>query len=421
MQAMFGVRALVVLACLLMQPVPGWAQVDQQRAAAYFKEAQALCEKESAQLWAVSLCGPMVIADAATQTLATNEPPPAGPRPPMLGFVNAPIEWGGVQWSAYVWSLIPADDAQARGRLLVHEMHHRVQPVLGQMLTGEPNDHLDTKDGRYWLQLEWRALAAALGSSGEPRTSAIRDALTFRSTRRLLFPGTANNERIDELREGLAQYTGTVVAAPSTAAAVTDAIKQLADAERAPTFVRTFAYPSGTAYGLLLDVFDPGWNRRMDPDPDLGWTLRAAAEIDAPANAEIAASRYGGPALRLAEEKRHEEQQARVAELRRRFVDGPMLLVPRSRGAMINTTWVTPIPGEGTVFFEYRVTGEWGRLESKGGLLESADGLTLKLSAPFRTEGPMLSGDGWTVVLTSGWVARPGVRAGDFQIVRADR
>jgi len=75
---------------------------------------------------------------------------------------------------------------------------------------GGSNDHLDTLEGRLWLQLEWRALARALETDGGERLTAIRDALAFRRTRRDLFPGAAEAERKAEIREGLAQYTGTV-------------------------------------------------------------------------------------------------------------------------------------------------------------------------------------------------------------------
>ena len=67
--------------CLLFVVVaaaPAAAQVDQARAEQYFKEAKALCERDGGRLWGVSLCGPMVIADAATGTIATSQP---GPRP----------------------------------------------------------------------------------------------------------------------------------------------------------------------------------------------------------------------------------------------------------------------------------------------------------------------------------------------------
>ncbi len=43
--------------------------------------------------------------------------------------------------------------------------------------------------------------------------------------------------------------------------------------------MRTFAYPSGSAYGLLLDGWSPGWNRQLRPDDDLGRLLMDAAKL----------------------------------------------------------------------------------------------------------------------------------------------
>jgi hypothetical protein len=359
----------------------------------------------------------MVFADPATRSIMTNRPAPAADRPPVLGFVNAPIEWGGTRWAAYVWPMIPKDDAQARGRLMLHELFHRVQAELGLMVSGPSNDHLDALEGRYWLRLEWRALARALKSTGPDRIAATRDALAFRDMRRNTFPGAAESERADELREGLAQYTGTVAAAASRTEAVADGVRQLAAAENAPTFVRTFAYPSGTAYGLLLDSLSPGWTRAITSASDLGTLVMRAAKIRPATDAEASANGYRGGELRIAEEGRARAQQLRLAELRRRFVEGPLLIVPRGRGAMINTTGATPVPGEGTVFLEYRVTAEWGSLESNG-VLQSADGATLRLPAPFQTTGNTLTGEGWKVVLSPGWGVRAGDRAGDFRVVR---
>ena len=67
-------------------PPPAVAQVDQQRAQEYFKEAQALCERDGGRLWGVSICAPMVIGDARTQTFATSQPPPDAPRPKLIGL-----------------------------------------------------------------------------------------------------------------------------------------------------------------------------------------------------------------------------------------------------------------------------------------------------------------------------------------------
>jgi len=408
--------ALLGLAWTLWLAEPADAQVDPDLARRYFQEAAELCARDDGRLWGVSLCGPMVFADPTTGTMATSQPAPEADRPPTLGFVNAPVDWGGTRWAAYVWPLIPADDAAARGRLLVHELFHRVQADLGLMTVGQPNEHLDSVEGRYWLQLEWRALARALEASGTSRVDAIGDALAFRAARRARFAEAAERERVDEIREGLAQYTGTVVATASPEAAVASAVAQLADYATRPTFVSVFGYPTGVAYGLLLDAADPGWTRRFGPSDDLGRLLSEASGVEAAPDADAAAARYDGPRLRAAEDAREAARRTRIAELRRRFVDGPVLIVPRGRGAMLSTQGATPIPGEGIVYLEYRLSAEWGELESTG-ILQSADGRTLRLPAPFERQGATLTGEGWTIALAPGWTVRPGPRPGDFAIV----
>src|SRR5690349_16149844 len=126
-------RRLLLLA-LLVPSAPARAQVDAARAATWFAEADTLCRRDNGELWGVSLCGPMVIADRATQTRATNAPAPDGPLPPLIGIVNAPVQWGDQRWAAYTWQNFPVDDQQARRRLLIHELFHRVQPQLGMYL-----------------------------------------------------------------------------------------------------------------------------------------------------------------------------------------------------------------------------------------------------------------------------------------------
>lgn len=398
---------------------PAAAQVDPERAQAYFAEAAALCAREGGRLWGVSLCGPMVFADPVSGTIAANQRVPDAPRPRVLGYANAALEWGGERWSTFIWPMIP-DDEGARARMMLHELFHRVQPDLGLYLAtseGE-NEHLDTPEGRYWMQLEWRALAEALRADGPRQIQALRDAMAFRSARRKRFPGAAERERISEINEGLAQYTATAAAASSAETAAADAVTQLVEAPDRDSFVRTFAYASGAAYGVLLDARSPGWTRRIRATDDLGELLMTAADIEPSRSVELAARCYGEPELWAAEEEREAVRQARIAELRARFVDGPVLVVPRGRNASFITTGVTPIPGHGTIYPSFRVSGDWGRIEAEE-VLMSPDGTTLAVPAPFATEGRTLSGDGWTVVLETGWTVEPGPRDGDYQVVAA--
>lgn len=397
---------------------PAAAQVDQQRAETYFNEAVTLCQRDGGRLWGVSLCGPMVFADARTRTLATNQPRPSGDWPQALGFTNAPIEWDGSRWVTYMWDFTTAlPTARARREFLLHELFHRIQADLGLMTLSGQNAHLDMLEGRLWLRLEWRALSRALEQSGEERKRTLSDAAAFRLKRRSLFANAAENERVEEIREGLAQYTGIVATADSPADAVASMIEHLAAAEGHETFLQQ-AYATGTAYGILLDDASADWRRRVRSDADLGQMLMATLEITPTADAVEASARYGGVEIRSAEQVRDEQRKARLLELRNRFVDGPVLLVPSGGGTTFNAVGATPIPEVGTVFvLPYRTKGDWGTLEATNGILVNDDGKRW-LPGPIRMEGSNISGDGWTVTVALGWSVQTGPRPGDYQIVR---
>ncbi|AQG81060.1 hypothetical protein AWR27_18085 [Spirosoma montaniterrae] len=284
-------------------------------------------------------------------------------------------------------------------------------PLSGQ------NAHLDTFEGRIWLRLEWRALSRALAQSGEDRKRTLGDAAAFRLKRRSLFGNAAENERVEEIREGLAQYTGIVVVADSRADAIASTIEHLAAAEGHETFLQQ-SYAAGTAYGVLLDDASADWRRNVRSNSDLGQMLMAALNVAPAADAVEASARYGGPEIRSAEQTRAEQRRTRERELRSRFVDGPVLLIPSGGGTTFNAVGATPIPGVGTVFvLPCRVKGEWGTLEATNGILVNDDGKR-RLAGPIRIEGINIRGEGWTVMVASGWTVRPGPRSGDYQIMR---
>lgn len=398
---------------------PTMAQVDQQLAREYFKEAKALCERDSGRLWGVSICAPMIIADLRTQTSATSQPPPVAPRPKVVGLVNAPFDWNGVTWIAYTWNDLATAPAWRRREIMLHEMFHGVQPQLGLGVGLTENEHLDAADGRYWVQLEWRALAQALKTQGAQRTSAIRDALAFRQRRRSLYAAAAENERALEINEGTASYTGTVLAAPSRADAMANAQVTLASVEKGESFVRTFAYASGPAYGLLLDEVSPGWQRTLRASDDVGTLLMNALAVRPSTDSEGAAGKYGGGELLVAEQRRERLRQDRINELRRQFVDGPVLVLPGGGRTASDSRDATVIPGVGTVYFHaYRASGPWGTLVAEKGVLLATDGRSRSVPTPVRREDGTVSGDGWTFTAATGWIVREGPRRGDFEVVK---
>jgi hypothetical protein len=279
------------------------------------------------------------------------------------------------------------------------------------------NEHLDTLEGRYLVRLEWRALTKALQSDGERRRSALADALAFRRARYAQFAGAQENERRMEINEGLAQYTATVAAAAGPREAEEDAAYQLVNAVENATFVRTFPYASGAAYGLLLDDYSPGWRQHVKATDDLSAMSAAAAKITPAGDTGAAAARYGGAELRMFEERREAERKEKLADMRRRFVDGPVVVLPGAKSFAFTTNGMFPIPGVGTVYQNFRGSGEWGAVEAAA-IVVSEDRKTLLLAAPAGFDVESRSGDGWKVTAASGWKIVKGTRAGDYILSR---
>jgi hypothetical protein len=261
-------------------------------------------------------------------------------------------------------------------------------------------------------------LARALGASGTARTSAIADALAFRAARHQRFSDAAASEHVVDINEGIATYTQFVTGSEGAQDAIRNAIAALAAAETGTSFVRTFAYASGAGYGLLLDALSPGWHRKITGASDLGQLLSAAAGVTTAPDAVAAAARYDGAQLRAAEEQRDREQQVIIDELRRRYVDGPVLIVPRAGSGSSNNMGATVIPGAGTVFRAMANKGAWGFFDAQSGALVSADGETISLPAPVVVDATTLRGDGWTATVGPGWTVQPGPRPGSFRVVR---
>ncbi len=149
--------------------------IDLAEAKTRFAEAKKLAQADHGQLWGKSVEGPMMFVDPRTRYVVGNQADaegllkPAGDvfigkLPPKIPIANTACQWAGVHWSMVLWPL--PEDETTRTILLMHESWHRIQNDLGLPPLDPPNAHLDTMPGRYWLQLEWRALARALTTQG---------------------------------------------------------------------------------------------------------------------------------------------------------------------------------------------------------------------------------------------------------------
>src|SRR5258707_261288 len=254
--------ALLMFACVVSSAPPAApaapaapSLIDVAQAKVAFAEAEAVSNKEGGRLWGKKLYGGLFFVDPDSRAVVANEADAGGvlhaangvyigTLPQELIVSNAPIEWQGKRWTMLMWPTIPTDTIDRR-ITFAHELFHRIQPALGLMALDSPNLQLDTPEGRLWLQLEWRGLAASLVEQGPAQIQAIRDALAFRSHRHELFPGSAQTEASLEIAEGIPEYTGAIAGEPDRDSARWRAIAKLTDSDQSITFVRSFAYTSG--------------------------------------------------------------------------------------------------------------------------------------------------------------------------------
>lgn len=161
------------------------------------------------------------------------------------------------------------EDPDMRHVTLAHELFHRIhEDGLHIPKIDGDNAQLDSLDGRFLLQLEWRALAVALQApTFAARRRAIADAILFCRERYRPFPAAAANEAALEASQGIAEYTGVRLGLPTPSERTRYALRDLSAFLQVPSFVRTLAYASGPAYGLLLDASNPGWLHKFAANP----------------------------------------------------------------------------------------------------------------------------------------------------------
>ena len=408
-------------------PPPG---IDTAAVRTLFQEAVALTARDSGRLWGRSLQGPLLIVDPATRTVLADSPDLAellhplgglftGTLPQSENAANTRFNWGGRAWAMIMWP--PPASSRDRAVLLTHELWHRIQDSLGFPASDRANPHLATRDGRLWLRLEGRALRRALDASGAARIRALRDAIIFRRHRHALFPGSDSTERLLEMNEGLAEYTGVMVAATDSAMLRDLVSERLAALDTLTRMERVFAYQTGPAYGFFLDQLAPGWRSWLRVSDDLSrllvWAVRGGApEGQATARAAV----YRSGVMRREETTRETRRKSRQVELRKRFVQGPVLELPLSDMKLgFDPRQVESMDSVGIVYGNLRLTDTWGVLQcdASGGLI-SFDWHRLIVPAPADTAGRRLTGPGWVLELAPEWRIVPGTRRGDWAVVR---
>lgn len=211
------------------------------------------------KLWGVPLDAPVVVHDRASGTNWQRNSVTGATVPVALRKDQPPANTCTlINDVPSVLLLLPLPaDPDGLATLLWHEQWHCVQAALGLPAAEGDTAHLDSEAGRTALRLEMRALAQAVAEADDRQARQhAAAALGFRALRSGSPPSSKRalaEEANVERNEGLAEYTGRVVAAAASGANAAPAVVEaLAKADASQSFVRSAAYATGPAYGMLL-------------------------------------------------------------------------------------------------------------------------------------------------------------------------
>lgn len=197
-------------------------------------------------------------------------------------------------------------------------------------------------------------MAKALdGPTAAVRKGALADALLFRNERYRRFSGAGQEENALEMNEGVAEYTGVRAGLTMPEARIAYVIRDLSAVVQSPSFVRSFAYATGPAYGLMLDQANPAWRRKLGTGQRLDQMLSGALHLSPPAFESLATRHcfYDDGTLRTFDLQRDRESKARLAALKAKLVDGAVLTLPLSHASyQFNPRTLQPLGEAGTVY-----------------------------------------------------------------------
>jgi hypothetical protein len=140
------------------------------------------------------------------------------------------------------------------------------------------------------------------------------------------------------------------------------------------------------------------------------------------AAARAAIQRYEGDEIVAIETRQEQKRRQQIAEARKKFFDGPVLML--SLSADVNYSYdpnnVIGIDAGNTVYPTMRLVDAWGVLTvSNGAWLErDATGhlVLARVPAPPDLSARPLKGEGWALELADGWEVVAGDRPGDVKL-----
>ncbi|BAV06440.1 hypothetical protein SAMN05421788_107101 [Filimonas lacunae] len=414
-------KAIIGLLMLITITFCGIAQgVDSATlfAATYFRQADSASSRNA--IWKYPLYGPMLLVDSHSRTTYANIQDSAGTftsikegiykgkLPQEVMIANTSINWQGRLWSMMLWPL-PVD-REERLSLMLHESFHRIQHKLGIPAQSPTIDHLATTNGRIFFLLELQALKAALARPVDQRKNDLVNALLFRKKRQELFPLTFDNERLLEMNEGLAEYTGVLLGRLSSSIRQ-HLYNEIDKADTRLSLIRSMAYITGPVYGYLLYEKSPGWTKSVASNSSFPALIKKYYKLTVPEQTVTSAlakleRQYKGENIKHAETMKEKIRRQQEDTYKRLFTHQPVLIINLEKmNIVFNPNNLFDLGELGTVYPTAEINDVWGNLKlvEGGMLMKNWKVIILPTVDSVHAKDNIIRSNGWELQLNKGW------------------
>jgi hypothetical protein len=397
----------------------GYIYFTPQKAASYFKSVEELCYKDNGKLWGKNLYGPLMFVDRFSRRIYANMPDKDGLLKYKDGIYTGlyPKEWvigniyndfGGVLFA--IVPIPPEDNAFRIETRAINELFKCFQKDRGLRPEIINTRHINQKNARLWLKLEWKALRNAINNTGDARLQALRDALIFRGARKELYTEFKIDENKSEVFEGLANFTSTFLYSKTDEEYKTRLLEQLDIVYGFQSYVFSFGSLNGTLYSYFLCEQGFDFLSISSQDVDLGSITRELYKIEMPEICrDIAGSiamNYDIDGIYREEDKREQDIKKRINEQVGIFIEKPVVYLElESPYFGFEPEDVHPLDTLGTLYTTLRVADNWGKLSvDEGGCLVSNNLKFLRITSKnIKDNKTQITGDGWTLLLNRDW------------------
>lgn len=390
------------------------------KAVIYFKRVEEICNRDNGKLWGNNLYGPMMFVDRTSRQIIANQPDKDGnlklkdgvyigiyPREKIIN--NTAVEFGGTLFG--LAPLPPEEDEYRITTRAIHCLFHRYQYLNGIFPAIFNSTNMDEREARIWLKLEWKALRKAINLEGEDKLTAIRDALIFRGTNQMAFPGYVDEGNHFETYEGLASFTYTLLPSESMGEFKRRLFENLDRIYLFQSYSQSYGVIQGALYATLL--YQKGFDFRniLSDKEDLGRLVMEQYNIELP---EVCRDVAGSLAISYNLDEIYREEEKRLQDIRERlhkqiniFNEKPVVFFDlESPYFDFEPEDVHSLDTLGTLYSHIRVSDNWGKLTvNRHGCLISDNYKQLRITAKgLKIDKNHVYGEGWHMILNETWV-----------------